>query len=141
MTTGQAASCCTIEIRVRYAECDCMGVVHHAKYAEYFEMGRTELLRLSGLNYRDMEAAGAFLVVTRLEVRYRSPARYDDLLSLRTTLRRMTRTRIEHDYEITLDGRVVCQAGTTLACVDRQGRVQPVPDELYALAGDDAADP
>ena len=138
MSNSPAA--CELQIRVRYSECDAMGVVHHARYAEYFEMGRTELLRLSGLSYRDMEAGGVFLVVTRLEVRFRSPARYDDLLTLRTTLGRMTRTRIEHQYEITLDGRVVCQAGTTLACVDREGRVQPVPDELYALAGEDRED-
>ena len=137
MASTVAPSSCTIQIRVRYAECDPMGVLHHAKHPEYLEMGRTELLRQSGLNYRDMEAAGAFLVVARLELRYRSPARYDDLLTLRTTLRRMTRTRIEHDYEITRDGRLVCQASTTLACVDRQGRVQPLPDELYALVGDD----
>ena len=87
-----------LEIRVRYAECDSMGYLHHAKYLEYFEMGRTELLRASGFTYRDMEERGEFLVVARLEVRYLAAARYDDLLALRTQLRRITRARIEHEY-------------------------------------------
>jgi acyl-CoA thioester hydrolase len=104
----------------------------------YLEMGRTELLRQSGYAYKDFEAQGIYLVITRLDVRYRSPARYDDLLTIRTSLRRMTHTRIEHEYEITVDGRLVCEASTTLACLDRDARVRPLPDEILALAGDRA---
>ena len=66
-----------IEVRARYPECDPMGVVHHTVYPVWFEMGRTELLRSVGGSYRDLEEAGALLAVTRLEVRYRAPARYD----------------------------------------------------------------
>jgi acyl-CoA thioester hydrolase len=125
----------TMEIRVRYAECDPMGVLHHSKYLEYFEMGRTQLLRLAGLSYRDMEASGAFLVVAKLTVNYRSSAKYDDVLVLRTTLRRLTRARIEHEYELSHEGRVVCEASTTLACVNRNGHMQAIPDEIYELCG------
>jgi acyl-CoA thioester hydrolase len=138
MLEAQAPSSCSIEVRVRYAECDPMGVLHHAMHPVYLEMGRTELLRQSGYTYKDLEAKGIYLVITRLELRYRSPARYDDLLTIRTTLRRMTHTRIEHDYEITVAGRVVCEANTTLACVDRDARVRPLPDQILALAGDRA---
>ena len=70
-----------ITIRVRYAETDRMGLLHHANYLVYFEQGRTELLRSRGFSYKDLEDQGYLLVLTRLQVRYRSPARYDDLLN------------------------------------------------------------
>lgn len=119
---------CRIEIRVRYAETDPMGYLHHSRYFEYFEMGRTELLRQMGFPYRRCEQQGIFFVVTRLECRFLAPARYDDLLSLMTTTRRLGRARIDHDYELCRDGRVICRASSTIACVDRQGRLQPIPD-------------
>ena len=75
-----------MEVRVRYCECDPMGVVHHANYAVWFEMGRTEMLRSQGGNYRDLEAAGRFLVVVDLSTRFKKPARYDDELTLATHL-------------------------------------------------------
>src|SRR5580698_4915956 len=72
-----------ITIRVRYAETDRMGLLHHANYLVYFEQARTELLRDLGLTYKDMEDAGFLLVLTKVEVRYKRPARYDDLLTIR----------------------------------------------------------
>ena len=131
---GPAPAECTLEFRVRYPECDPMGLLHHAKYLEYFEMGRTELLRLSGLTYRDLEARGFLLVVAQVECRYRAPVRYDDVVSLRTRLVKLTRARIDHEYEMAVEGRLVCQARTTIACVDRAGRLQPVPDEICRRA-------
>src|SRR5947209_19735268 len=88
--------CGEISIRVRYAETDRMGLLHHANYLVYFEQGRTELLRAHGITYKDLEDRGYLLVLTRVEVRYRSPARYDDVLTLRTTVTRTTAVRIEH---------------------------------------------
>src|SRR5919199_4166096 len=93
-----------ITIRVRYAETDRMGLLHHANYLVYFEQGRTELLRAHGLAYKDLEDQGYLLVLARVEVRYRSPARYDDLLTLRTTLSRTTLVKLEHRYELFRDG-------------------------------------
>src|SRR5438105_3301765 len=87
-------------IRVRYAETDQMGLLHHANYLVYFEQARTELLRAMGLSYKDMEEQGFFLVVIKVEIRYRKPARYDDLLTIRTRLARMTGAKIEHSYEV-----------------------------------------
>ena len=119
-----------IQIRVRYAETDQMGLLHHANYLVYFEQGRTELLRSQGFAYRDIEAQGFYLVLTKLLVRYRRPAHYDDLLTLRTTVVRTTLVKIEHKYELMRDGILLAEAETTLGCVDHQGKVQPLPDSL-----------
>jgi len=117
-------------IRVRYAETDRMGLLHHANYLIYFELARTELLRSLGLSYRDLEDKGYLLVLTRLEVRYRRPAFYDDLLTVRTTVAKTTAVRIDHAYEVSRDGTLIAEGTTTLACVDRQGRPQALPDFL-----------
>jgi acyl-CoA thioester hydrolase len=121
-----------ITIRVRYAETDRMGLLHHANYLVYFEQGRTELLRARGLSYRDLEDQGYLLVLTRAQVRYRSPARYDDMLTLRTTLQRITLVKLEHVYELLRDGVLLADGETTLGCVNRQGKVQPLPAFLRA---------
>jgi acyl-CoA thioester hydrolase len=119
-----------ITIRVRYAETDRMGFLHHANYLVYFEQGRTELLRSHGLTYKDLEDKGYLLVLAKLEVRYRSPARYDDLLTLETTTVRTTAVRIDHRYRLTRDGVLLAEGSSTLACVDRDGRLQMLPDCL-----------
>lgn len=117
-------------IRVRYAETDRMGLLHHANYLVYFEQGRTELLRSQGLSYKDLEDQGFLLVLTKIDVRYRSPARYDDLLTLRTTVVRTTAVRIDHKYELLREKTLLAEATSTLACVDRDGRVQALPQFL-----------
>jgi acyl-CoA thioester hydrolase len=119
-----------VTIRVRYAETDRMGLLHHANYLVYFEQGRTELLRSLGLSYRDLEDRGFLLVLTKCEVRYKRPARYDDLLTLRTTVERTTAARIDHRYELFHDGTLLAEGSTTLACVDRDGRPQVLPGFL-----------
>ena len=119
-----------ITIRVRYAETDRMGLLHHANYLVYFEQARTELLRSLGHTYKDLEDGGHLLVLTKFEVRYRSPARYDDLLTIRTTVQRTTAVRIDHRYEVFCEHWLVVEATSTLACVDRGGRPQALPDFL-----------
>lgn len=121
-----------------------MGVAHHASFAPWLEMGRTELLRAGGVSYDQLERAGVFLVVASLDVRFRRPARYDDLLDVRTRVTRATRVKIVHDYEVRLRARTDCDvdvvrnlgqdllvtATTTLACVDADGRPRALPDWL-----------
>jgi acyl-CoA thioester hydrolase len=119
-----------VSIRVRYAETDRMGLLHHANYLIYFEQARTELLRAQGFTYKDLEDQGFLLVLTKIEVRYRSPARYDDLLTVRTFVERTTMVRIDHRYEVLCDGRLVAEGSSTLACVDREGRPQALPEFL-----------
>ena len=119
-----------IQIRVRYQETDAMGVLHHANFFTYFEMGRTELLRANGRDYRDVEAEGTFMVVVRIGCRYLRPARYDDVLTLRTTTTRVTAAKIEHEYQLLRGDELLAEGHSTLACVDRNGAVQRVPEWL-----------
>jgi len=129
-----------LEVRVRYAETDAMGYLHHAQYLVYFEMGRTELLRANGLRYRDMEARGLFYVVARVKLRYRLPARYDDLLTLTTRTVKVSPVRVDHEYEIRRDGRLLTEGASTLVLVNRDGRPTPLPDEWYAVLRSDSRD-
>jgi acyl-CoA thioester hydrolase len=124
-----------IAIRVRYAETDRMGLLHHANYLVYFEQARTELLRQVGATYKSLEDQGYLLVVTKVEVRYRRPAQYDDLLTVRTTVVKTTAVRIDHRYEVLRDGLLVAEGTSTLACVDRDGRPQALPDFLRLPVG------
>lgn len=117
-----------IELRVRYQEADPMGLLHHGNYFTYFEIGRTELLRASGGSYRQMEEDGTLVVVVKAECRFRRPARYDDLLRLRTTIVRVTQVKIEHQYELFRGDECLAISHITLAVVDRNGKVLEVPD-------------
>jgi acyl-CoA thioester hydrolase len=126
--TDQPSAVGEITVRVRYAETDRMGLLHHANYLVYFEQARTELLRSQGLTYRDLEDAGFLLVLSKVEVRYKRPAFYDDVLTIRTTVARSTPVRIEHRYEVFRDGTLLAEGATTLACVSREGQIQALPD-------------
>lgn len=125
-----------IEIRVRYAEVDRMGALHHSRYWVYFEMGRTELLRSCGIAYADLEAAGVLFVVAKCSARFIAPARYDDLLVLTTRIARIGAARIDHEYELKRksDGLLLATAQTTLACVDPQGQIIAMPDSIRSGA-------
>ena len=120
----------TIQIRVRYPEVDAMGYLHHSRYFQYFEMGRVELLRAQGFSYADLERDGVFFVVVKLECRYRNPARYDELLTLTTQIKRQTTVSIEHQYELRRGDTVLAEATSTIACVDKAGQVQRIPERL-----------
>ena len=114
-----------------------MGVVHHSKYFEYFEMGRTEALRACGLNYRDIEEQGYYLVITKATCHFKAPARYDDVLTLETWIDNFTRMRIDHAYRLWRDEKrqLVAEAASTLGCVDRNGQLHQMPAELLDLFG------
>lgn len=109
-----------------------MGFLHHANYFTYFEIGRTELLRAAGGNYRQMEQEGLFVVVVKAECRFRRPARYDDLLTIRTTVARVTFVKIEHEYQVFRDGEQLAVGRVTLAVVDRDGKVRRVPEWMQS---------
>lgn len=121
-----------IEIRVRYPEVDPMGYLHHSRYLQYFEMGRVELLRASGHTYAELEQEGVFFVVAKAEISYKAPARYDDVLTLATRLVRQTHVRFDHHYELRRNGLLLAEGQTTIACVDRTGRLVAIPDRLKA---------
>jgi acyl-CoA thioester hydrolase len=122
----------SITFRVRYPEVDQMGVVHHSRFFQYFEMGRVELLRASGMSYADLEKTGVLFVVVKVECRYKSPARYDDELTLTTRIARSTHVRIDHEYVLRRDQTVLAEGKTTIACVDREGNLREIPSGLAA---------
>jgi acyl-CoA thioester hydrolase len=126
---------CDIEVRVRYCEADPMGYLHHSQYLVFMEMARTELLRLNGLRYRDCEEQGFFFVVVKAQIRYKGPARYDDTLRVHVKINRITRAKIEHEYQVYRDGRIIAEANTVLGCVGRDGRVQEIPESLRGKNG------
>ena len=117
----------TIEFRVRYQETDGQGIVHHANYLTWFEQGRVELLRSAGHSYRELEEQGIRLVIAEANLRYYLPARFDDLLRLVTTAVRAKGARIEHRYELFRSDELLAEATTTIACINRAGRVTRLP--------------
>jgi acyl-CoA thioester hydrolase len=119
-----------IDIRVRYSETDAMGRLHQANFLNYFEMGRTEQLRSLGQTYRDFEANGVLLVVTKISVSYHRAAGYDDLLRLITMTTRTTLARIDHQYALLRGDELIATAESTLACVNRDGQPQRLPEWL-----------
>jgi acyl-CoA thioester hydrolase len=126
---------CTVELRVRYAETDQMGVVYHANYLVWCEIGRTELIRTFGVSYADLErTTGVGLAVSDASMRYHGSARYDDLIRVTTSLAEVRSRTITFDYLITnaaSDSRLVT-ARTTLVGVDRSGRPVTLPPGLRA---------
>ena len=119
-----------IEIRVRYHDTDAQGRVHHGAYINYFETGRVELLRATGRSYKSLEDEGILLVVADLKVQYYLPAIYDDLLVLRTETVKAKGARILHDYRLTRGEDLIVEGQTTVACVNREGKIQRRPDWL-----------
>jgi acyl-CoA thioester hydrolase len=124
-----------IELRVRYAETDQMGVVYHANYLVWFEMGRTDFIRRLGVSYADMERGGISLAVSELSARFHAAARYDDVIRVHTTLADVRSRMIAFAYVVanaTTSQRLV-SAKTTLVSLDRNGRPAALPAELRAL--------
>ena len=122
-----------IAVRVRYAEPDQMGIVYHAHYAVWFEIGRTEFCRAAGLPYRQLEESGLRIPVTGLELKYRSPARYDDDLTIRTALAQLSPRGLTFTYDV-LDGEQSRMAdGTTRHMfADTRGKLCRAPQSVVA---------
>jgi acyl-CoA thioester hydrolase len=117
-------------IRVRYAETDRMGLLHHANYFVYFEQARTEMLRSRGLSYREIEDSGHLLVIIEIGCKFRKPAYYDDVLTIRTAVARVTHVKIVHEYKVLRGDELLAEGHSTLACVDREGKPQALPASL-----------
>src|SRR5690554_5833748 len=117
------------QTRVRYAETDQMGIVYHGNYAVYFEMGRVEWLRNLGVSYKDMEENGIMLPVVSLSMNYKKPARYDELLTVKTIFKKQTLVKIEFDYEIYNENSELLTTGySMLVFVDKKtGRPRTPP--------------
>ena len=122
----------TTKLRVRYGETDQMGVVYYGNYAQFLDQGRTEWLRELGFSYKWMEANNVFLPVTNLNINYKLPARYDDVISVTTTLTKIPTFRIEFDYKIhNENGDLLVTASTTLVFINSiSNKLMKAPDYL-----------
>lgn len=119
-----------MEIRVRYQETDAQGRVHHSSYINYFEVARVEMLRESGISYRQLEESGVMLVVASVNCNYIRGAMADDLLNIRTTVTRAKGVRIHHHYEISVEDELIATGDTVVAAVDASGKVVRLPQWL-----------
>lgn len=122
----------TTTLRVRYAETDQMGVAYHGNYFAWFEVGRVEMLRSLGFSYAALEAEGCGLPVVEASCRYRQPARYDDLLTIETTLRALRGSIVLFAYRILRGGDLLAEAETKHVAVDRAMRPRRLPEREQA---------
>jgi acyl-CoA thioester hydrolase len=118
------------QVRVNYSETDQMGVVYHARYLVWLDVARTEHLRQSGMSYRELEAAGLRLAVSEVSIRYRQPARYDDLVRIRCWVREAASRRVEFGYAVEHadDGRLLATASTSLMALDATMSLTRLPE-------------
>jgi len=121
------------QIRVRYGETDQMGIVYHANYASYFEVGRTEWLRQYGITYKSMEENGIMLPVVSLNIKYKNSARYDDLLTLKTSLKKPPLASIEFDYELLNNKNELLATGNTILVFIDMQKNRPTRCPKYLL--------
>lgn len=128
----------TVELRVRYAETDQMGVVYHANYLVWCEIGRTDLMRQLGTSYAELERNGVGLAVIDASVRYHNAARYDDLIRVRTVLTDVRSRTVTFDYTIedAVSGLRLASARTTLASLSKEGKLVALPGEVRRLMED-----
>lgn len=122
----------SVEVRVLYGDTDQMGVGYYANYFRWFEQGRAEYLRRLGLPYRDIEEKGFCLPVSEAYCRYLASARYDDLLVVGASLAQVGKATVKFDYIITRkgNGQPLARGFTRHFCLDREGRVSPLPSFL-----------
>ncbi len=121
------------ELRVRYAETDAMGIVHHATYPVWMELGRSDFLRGLGQSYAEWEARGVRLVVNEIRVRFRSPARYDELVQVHTWLQETGRRRLVFAYRIERAGILLAEGESVHLVAGTDNRARVLPDDLLAL--------
>ena len=124
-----------IQVRVRYSETDQMGVVYHGNYIPYFEIGRVEWLRNKGVSYKSLEESGIALPIVSMTLNYKKPARYDDLLTVKTTFKQYSSVKIEFDCEIwSEENELLTTAQFILVFVDiKQGKAIIPPADLLAI--------
>lgn len=122
-----------IELRVRYAETDQMGIVYYGNYAQYFEVGRVEWLRKLGVSYKSMEEEGLLLPVLSLNVNFKKSARYDDVIKVKTQLVKIPSATIEFDYEITNEAGDILTLGNTVLVFMDINRNRPTRCPQYLL--------
>ncbi len=112
-----------------------MGIVHHAVYPVWMELGRSDLLRTLGQSYAEWEARGVFMAVAELRCRYRTPARYDEQVEVRTRLQAANRRKVVFAYTVVRDGLTLCEGESVHLVMGPEGRATVLPDDLLELLG------
>ena len=120
-------------LRVRFCETDMMAIVHHANYLVYCEAARVEWLHKRGVSYADWERMGIHLPVVEVRVRYKLPARFEDLLDVETTLVELTRVSVRYRYRVRRGDDLLAEIETQLACVGHDMKVRRFPDAVAAV--------
>ena len=130
--TSTVSSISETSVRVNYSETDQMGVVYHARYLVWLDVARCEHLRLSGMSYRELEQAGLRLAVSELAIRYRQPARYDDLIRIRCWIREVASRRVDFGYSVehAEDRRLLATASTRLIALDIGMTLARLPEQV-----------
>lgn len=123
----------TTQIRVRYGETDKMGYLYYGNYFLYYEVGRTEALRALGVAYTQLEADGIILPVAKTEAKYIRPARYDDLITVKTTIPEMPGARLRFDYELYNQQKELLNTGYTAHAFVHQKQNKPCRPPKYFL--------
>lgn len=120
-----------IKVKIYYHDTDCAGVVYYANYLKYFEQARTEFFAQRGFSVKGLAESGTFFVVSRQEIDYKAPAGYGDVLEIQTSVVNTSGVKIEFAHETKkADGEVICQAKTTLVCVDKDFKPKAMPEDL-----------
>lgn len=120
-------------LRVRFCETDLMGIVHHSSYFLYFEAGRVEWLRRRGVTYAEWAAKGIHLPVVDTQATYKMPARFDDLLTIETSLTKLGTVSIAFAYKVLRDDALLAEGATRLGCVDASHKLSRMTDEMRAV--------
>jgi acyl-CoA thioester hydrolase len=131
----------TTNVRVRFCETDLMGIVHHGSYLVYFEAGRVEWLRSRGVTYANWAASGIHLPVVEAHVNYQAPSRFDDVLSVETTLSELRLVSMKFTYRILREGTKIAEGWTRLGAVDGEHKLVRLSDAMRGvlLSGEKAA--
>lgn len=123
----------TTTLRVRYAETDAMGIVHHAVYPVWMELGRSDLLRMMGQGYSEWEAQGVFMAVGELRVKFRAPAHYDELISVHTWVQAADRRKVVFGYQVLRDEVRLAEGESLHLVMGPDGRNRTLPEPMLAL--------
>ncbi len=125
---------CETQVRVRYADTDQMGVVYHSNYIVWFEVGRVETLRQFGFTYKQMELDGCHLPVVEVRCRYKVPARYDELITIRTRVRNLRRNLVHFGYEVVRseDSVLLAEGETVHLTMNDKGEKCSLPEKYFA---------
>jgi len=124
-----------MDVRVYYEDTDCGGVVYYANYLKYMERSRTEFLRELGIDQVTYQKKGVFFVVVDAHVKYRSPARYDDLLSVESSVIELSSAAVVFETRILRDKQLLVKGEVKLACIGPQGRAIKIPEEIRETLG------